>query len=355
MPPTDQPAPCSRRAALLRVAGIAMLGAASGVAACSRGAGEPPRAAGPLRIAVTIPPMAGLLRALAPADAQITTLLAPGRSEHGYEFTPSDLGRLARADLVVYVGLNLEPGVEKFLADHPSTRRVNVCFAQAAGVVPYEDHHGGPSRTDEPDRVVGTPHEMHEYAPASGEEPDDDHDHDHEHAHAHGPVDPHVWLDPDLVMHAIPALADGVTRAAAGAGLDPGDLAARQAAVTARLIALDQKHREALAPFAGASIVTHHGAWGRLAARYGLRVAAVVREIEAGEPTPGKIASSVEAIRARHATCVFVEPQFNPDAARRIAQAAGVRLGTIDPLGDGDYFAMMDHNLEQIVAGLSAP
>lgn len=329
------------------------MGAAGALGACSREGADGARPPGPLRVAVTIAPLAGLVRGLVPSDAEITTLMAPGRSEHGYEFTPSDLGRLARADLVVYVGLNLEPGVEKFLADHPSTRRVDLCFAGAAGVQTPEAAGAG-GQDGDVDRVVGKPHEMHDYSQGRARGDAHDEDHDEEHGHSHGTVDPHVWLDLGLVLKGVPALADGVTRAAAGAGLDAGDVGARQAALVARLNELDEKHRAALAPFAGAAIVTHHSAWGRLAARYGLRVAAVVREIETGEPTPGKIASSVEAIRAQHVPCVFVEPQFNPDAARRIAEAAGVKLGTIDPLGDGDYFAMMEKNLEQIVAGLSA-
>jgi len=161
-----------------------------------------------------------------------------------------------------------------------------------------------------------------------------------------------VWLDPVLVMRAVPALADAVMEAARLAGTDAGDVAGRRDALLARLGALDESFRTALAPFAGASIVTHHSAWGRLAERYGLHVAAVVREIESAEPTPGAIAASVEAIKSKQVKTVFVEPQFNPDAARRIAQAALVRVGTLDPLGDGDYFVMMEANLGELAKGL---
>ncbi len=339
----------------------AALGAAAMLGACERPAdrAEPARAPGPMRIAVTIPPLAGLIRALAPADAQITVLMTPGRSEHGYEFTPADLARLGSADLVVYIGMHLEPRVESFLNDHPSKRRVDLCLAAAAGITdagaisePAGDDHDDHNHDVAPGlKMVGEPGQRHDYDHQPSR---DDHAADEHEGHLHGPVDPHLWLDPVLVIKAVPALEDAVQRAAANAGLNPGDVPARAAALLTRLKALDDKYRAALAPFAGAFIVTHHSAWERLAHRYGLRVAAVIREIETGEPTPGKIAASVDAIKAQHVAAVFVEPQFNPDAARRIAEAAGVKLRTLDPLGEGEYFELMDRNLEQLVAGLSA-
>jgi len=313
-----------------------LMGAGAALASCERreSAGKASRAAGPLRIAVTIPPLGGLVRALSPADARITVLMAPGRSEHGYEFTPNDLAELGRADVVVYIGLHLEPRVEGFLSDHPRSNRVDVRFADAAGV-----KDGGP----------GDGHDGHDHKDHGHEHHDDHGGHDE---HAHGTVDPHVWLDPVLVMGAVPALAAAIRRGAEDVGAGTADLAARAAGLTERLVTLDRRYREALAPFAGASIVTHHSAWGRLAERYGLRVASVIREIEGGEPTPGAIAASVAAIKAEGVKTVFVEPQFSPDAARRIAEVAGVNLGTLDPLGDGDYFAMMERNLAELVKGL---
>jgi hypothetical protein len=49
---------------------------------------------------------------------------------------------------------------------------------------------------------------------------------------------------------------------------------------------------------------------------------------------------------------VFVEPQRNQAAPRRIAAAAKVRLGVLDPLGNGDWIGMMEANLAALVEGL---
>ena len=68
---------------------------ALGLAGCER---RPP---GPLRVVVSVAPLAGLVRAIAFPDAEVTTLVPAGRSLHGYEMTAADTARVARADIVV--------------------------------------------------------------------------------------------------------------------------------------------------------------------------------------------------------------------------------------------------------------
>jgi zinc transport system substrate-binding protein len=285
------------------------------VSACSR---SPVRKPGPLRVVVTVPALVGLIKPLLPSGATVTAIMPPGRSEHGYEPTPHDIATLGGADIAVYVGLGLEPAVESFLKKHPSKTRRDVCFAAAAGIQA----------------------EPHDHA-------HDDHGHDHTHA-----VDVHLWLDPDLCVKLIDAVAEQVGPAMADVeGGGPWSAVDAAAKLKAEIRSLDQECREKLVPLAGRSIVTHHNAWQRLADRYGLKVAAVIRQTDS-EPTPGAIADAVDAIRKQGARAVFVEPQFDPEAAKRIADAAGVKLGVLDPLGTGDYFAMMRANVKALVEAL---
>jgi ABC-type Zn uptake system ZnuABC Zn-binding protein ZnuA len=61
----------------------------------------------------------------------------------------------------------------------------------------------------------------------------------------------------------------------------------------------------------------------------------------------------VDAIRAEKVGTIFVEPQYSPAAANKIRDMAGVKVATLDPLGDGDWFLMMQKNLDALVAGMS--
>lgn len=313
-----------------------------GLSACAKGeeksASAPAREPGPARVIATIAPLGALSRELMPEGAQLRVLLPPGRSEHGYEPTPEDMASLARADVVVYVGLGLEPRVQEFLKKNPSARRVDLSMAAALKLEGDEhDHEHAPSG------------DAHDHADEQGAE-------DPHAGHDHGPIDPHVWLDPVLVKSFVTPLADAIDHAARAAGPLSAEQEARLVASRGALAKkLDDLHAEygaALGPLAGRSIVTHHSAWGRLANRYGLKVAAVLRPIETTESTPADIAKAVEAVRGHGATAIFVEPQFNNESAGRVAQAAGVKMLVLDPLGGEDYFAMMRANLAAIKEGL---
>ncbi len=321
-------------------AGSAQPAQAAEASAPSQASQPQPAQARPLRIVVTVPPLAGIVRELAPEGSQITTLLSPGKSEHGYEFTPAELAALGRADLIVYVGLDLEPQVDRFLSRNTRGTREVVQLARALGIAAPQE-----AKLDEHGHAV----DAHDHA----------HDHDNEHGHHHA-VDPHLWLDPVLVKQALPAIAKAIEEAianvskssASAAPSDAAAMAARLDALTRKIDELDQAYTSRLAPFKGRAIVTHHAAFGRLAERYGLTIAEVIRPMEAVEPTPGQIAEVVGAIKRQNVKVIFVEPQFNPIAAQRIAQSAGVKLGTLDPLGDGDWFKMMHANLDELVAKL---
>ena len=297
-------------ALITALAGLGLLG-------CS-GESATPREPGPPRIVVTIAPVAGLVEELVGDEAEVTTLLSGGASPHGYEMSPEDVRALGRADLIVAVGLGLEPWLERRLRSAPQLARKAVSFAD----------------------LVGIEANAHDHAHHHG------HSHDHDHEHCASGSDPHLWLVPELCSTFIAALPEQLPEGLAESA------GARVAEVTARLNEIDAAYTERLSAFAGESIVTHHAAFQRLADAYGLEIADVVRAVESSEPTPAEIARTTAAIRERNAKAIFIEPQFNGAAAERLAEAAGVRLGRLDPLGTGDWFAMMRSNLDELVRTL---
>lgn len=305
--------------------------------AASPPGGAPQRRDGPMRIVVSIPPLLWAVKHLAPADASITLLVPPGASEHGAELTPSQAAAIHSADVVVMVGLGLEPRVKSILdAGGPAWRQV-VTFDGLPGVIRDEASAG----------------------------------HDHDHAHApgepcdHGAIDPHAWLDPEVmgafVERVSAALNAEPLRGAlpASAAPDPGAVRAAAERLRAECRAIDDEYRRTLAAAPARTIVTHHNAFEYVARRYGLRVAAVIRPLAGVEPTPGEVDRALRAVREGGLRAVFVEPQFPAGAAERIARAAGPRVKTItlDPLGDGDWPTMMRKNLAGLAEGLggSAP
>ncbi len=285
---------------------------------------EAARPAGAIGVVVTVPPLAGLVRPLLPENVEVKILMGSGHSEHGYEFSPEDIGAVGRADVVICVGTALEPGLVEFLEKHPDPKRRSLRFFPDSGVS------AGKQVVDPTDTATPDPHDVD----------------------AH--LDPHFWLDPELCRILVNMEEPAVKAALEAAGDGRGAAAVHDAAdkLRAEIRALDEEYKSKLAPFKGRSIVTHHNAWSRLAHRYGLTVAAVMRDIDEGEMTAEAVNATVDAIRKQGVKAVFIEPQYDRGAAERIAAAAGVRVATLDPLGDGDWFKMMRANLESLVKAL---
>jgi zinc transport system substrate-binding protein len=301
------------------------------VGACEResGVARGPGVGEPLRVVVGVPPLVGIVRAIVPG-AEVRSLVPPGQSVHGYELKPSDVRALAEAHVLVSVGLGVDPGLERFIRERARAGQRVIRFAQVAGI----------QESGEPD------HHSHE-------------GHDgHDHGEGGASIDPHLWLDPALVL----VLAGEVERqAVATLGEDPANaersraVGAAHAGFVERVRRLDAEYADRLASLRGRTIVTHHDSFGRIADRYGLRVAAVIRSMESSEATPGAIASAVAAIKREGARAVFFEPAYDPSSARRIAEAAGVRLGRLDPESSEDWFGLMEGNLASLVQNLSDP
>lgn len=284
-----------------------------------------------VRVVVTVPPLKGLVEPLLPAGSVLTLLIPPGVSEHGYEAPPRVLAELARADVVVLVGLGLEPQVEKFLAAHERAGRRVVRFADAAGVALGAAEHG-------------------EDADHAG------HAHD-EHGECVHSVDPHLWLDPVKAKVLVQAAGEAIGAALAaqpGGAATKADVTQRAEGLLAQLDGLDRAYAARLGAAPRRTIVVTHDAFGWLAGRYRFETVAI-KGLNAGEPTPRALEDAVAAVKRHGLTAVFAEPQLSPAMAQRVAEATGVKVLTLDPLGDGDYFALMLKNLDALADAMGVP
>ncbi len=296
----------------------------AGLVGCDRGGGTVELKPGEaMRVVVGVPPLVGVVKAIVPG-AQVRSLMPPGQSVHGYELRPSDVRALGEAHLLVGVGLGIDESLDRYVKERLRKGQRVIRFASVAGVDESPGH-------------------------------DHDHAHDHDHEHEHGTVDPHLWLDAALVLklaeavkrEAVALVPEGASREASSKAVE-----AAHAAFELRAKALDEKYAAELTPLRGRAIVTHHNSFQRVADRYGLKVASVIREMEASEATPGAIAATVEAIRKQGVRAVFFEPAYDAGAAKRIAEAAGVRLGRLDPESSEDWFGLMEGNLASLVENL---
>lgn len=126
--------------------------------------------------------------------------------------------------------------------------------------------------------------------------------------------------------------------------------AARDAAL-ARIDAIDRAYAEAGEKLRGTPLVVAHDAFGWLGELYGFEFQAL-SGVDGSEPSPGAVAAAIGTIRERGLKVVYMQPQLNAALVERIGAETGARVLMLDPLGDGDWFAMMESNLQAMLAGV---
>jgi zinc transport system substrate-binding protein len=127
----------------------------------------------------------------------------------------------------------------------------------------------------------------------------------------------------------------------------------RHAALKQRISAVDAAYTSTIGGAKQKTIVVAHDAYGWLAKRYGLRVVPLAG-LTAQEPKPSAIAAAINAVKKEGVPVVFAEPQLPKGPMQRVATQTGAKLGMIDPLGDGDWFKLMESNLAAIAEALQA-
>ena len=262
------------------------------------------------RVVATIGPLAWAATAL--GEESVHVLVPAGASPHGYELKPSDLGAIRSADLVVLVGAGFEPAVERVLA----------------------------KRSREGQRVI----RLTDLLPEGESAPEHDHDHAPGEVCTHSHLDPHAWLDPVMMRTLVGEVGEAL-------GASEELIRAAQAECTT----IDREYTAAISQLSARRIVTHHNAYGWLAQRYGLTVAAVLQPVLTNEPSPSDLERVADEVWAHGLRAVFIEPQFSPRGAARLRELTGVELMTLDPVGGRDWPKTMRANLAALVSGLGEP
>ena len=186
---------------------------------------------------------------------------------------------------------------------------------------------------------------------------DDDDDDDHHHDSG---VDPHVWLDPTLVIEAMPALADAL----AAAGGDATDIEQCATDLTASLTTLDSDITTLVdtLPAERRVLVTNHDALGYFARRYGFEILGSVLPSTSTlvAASPGELDDLAAAIEAADVPAIFAEALETTDDATALADRLGVGVVMLytDSLGPEDsdaatYQDMMRHDADAIVGALA--
>ena len=292
-----------------------------------------------VNVVTTIKPLHSLVSSVMKGIGEPSLIIEGTNNPHTFVFKPSHAKMIEEADIIFWIGEDLEAFMEKPLDSLAEESQV-ISFMALSSIEKlkfrekniFDDHDG---HEDE--------HEGHEDEDDHGHK-DDDHDDDHDghedeheghdddhndaHAHAHGEFDAHIWLDPvnakKMVLEIAHELSD----------LDPNNKVKYENNANATIKSLDElvdSNKKILSK--DISYVVFHDAYQYFEKRFGVIPAGALTLNPDVLPGAKQIADIQDVINDKGIKCIFSEPQYNPKIIETIGNDMKISTGVMDPLG----------------------
>ncbi|MEZ9525822.1 zinc ABC transporter substrate-binding protein ZnuA [Enterovibrio norvegicus] len=251
--------------------------------------------ASPLSIVTTIKPLALIVNDIAGEEANVDVLLPTNASPHDYALKPSDIKKIKTADMVVWVGPELELFLEKILLTQKNA--LQLTNYDGMPVMYYGEQEGH-----------------------------DDHDH---HGHDHAGIDGHIWLGPEQSKVIAEAVREYLARK------DPQNAAEYKNnydKFVAEISQTQQVLTDNFAAIENKGYFLFHDAYGYFESAFGLSPRGHFTVDPERKPGARTLVTIRTTLQNKEAQCVFTEPQFNPSLIKSVTKGTGVKLVELDPM-----------------------
>jgi len=284
-------------------------------------AAAPPTGAA-VNVVATTEDLADLTRQVGGDRVKVEAIARGYQDPHFVEAKPSFILKLAKADLLVAVGRELEVGWLPPLVQQ----------SRNAKIQPGADGYLDASLTV---RILEIP--TGQITRAMGD--------------VHPLGNPHYWLDPGNGRHIAKAIADKLSRMAPA---DAAYFAARYADFDRRLAEAEKRWDALMAPYKGLKVVTYHRSWPNFVDRFGLDVIGYVEPRPGIPPSPGHTLDLIAEMKRQGVKILIVEPYFDLKTPNSIARETGARVLVLPPSVGGekditDFIALFDHDVDLLV------
>ncbi len=285
---------------------------------------------GRLQVAATFSILGDLAEQVGGDRVMVRTLVPVESDPHSFDASPAESRTLAGADLLVEIGHDFEPWLDRLYRACRSTA-YRVVLTEGLALVPADRGHAAGHAGNDCRRAE---------------------------------KDPHAWHDVRKTMKMVDALRRAFSEAdpentgvyEANAERYLAELAELDAWIVTRTGELRVEERK---------LFTHHDVFEYFARRYGFDVvgtALTATTTAVFDPSASQVGSQIRTIRAVGLHVVFPEVGSSSQLISRIAGDAGARIGPplyTDSLSReggeaSSYIAMMRYNVETLVDHLSA-
>lgn len=284
------------------------------------------------QVVVSIAPLHGLVSDLMDGVAEPELIYEGGQSPHASALSPQQLKALVTADLLIWVGPELETSLGRLTHRLPD-EAINLSWHDYdADMTVHATREPLFARDEHDDH---DDHDSH----------DDDDNHHDDHGHDHGDLDPHFWLSIDNAQVFVRAVRDQLMTLDAGNAEHYRDNAER---LLSELAALETRLEAQLKPVADQPFIVFHDGFQYFERAYGLNALGALVVQPDVPPGPRTVADLIELAKPYGSLCLFHEPQFSDRWLQTLTRSVSdAQVAQIDPLGfelnagAGHYQALM--------------
>jgi len=249
-------------------------------------------------------------------------------SPHGFALKPSHAKMLQEADLIFWVGEDLENFLIKQL-NSIAKKAEKIELMEIKGLKKlkfrekniFDGHDGHDDHGHEEDGHKEDEHDEHKHE----EEGHDEHGHE---GHAHGEYDPHIWLDPINAKIILTEMVEHLIEN------DEKNSSIYKSNLGKALKDIDKLIKDVKAELnKDISSIVFHDAYQYFENRFNVSVLGAFTVNTDVMPGAEQLSEIREIIEHDKVSCIFSEPQFNPDIINAVAKDMNIKTGVLDPLG----------------------
>lgn len=277
-----------------------------------------------IHVVTSLEDLAAITQAVGGDKVDVFSIGKGTQDPHFIPPKPSFILKLRNADMIVQVGLGLEPWLPPLIENSRNHKIYpgSVGFVDASMGVPLLNVPYG-----KVDRSLGD---------------------------VHGQGNPHYWLDPVNAKYISANIVAGLKR------VDPADSEYFEQQRQIFLKGLAKKLTGWLTeakPLAGVKVITYHQSWPYFEHRFGLDVVCNIEPKPGIPPSPKYINQLIQRVKTEHIQLILMEPYFNHQVPDLIANATGIKVVTLPPSVGGmpgvdSYFKLFDYQLATLLKSL---
>ncbi len=272
-----------------------------------------------IKVVTSIKPIHSLASYLMDGISKPDLIVDGYASPHNFALKPSHAKMLQNADIIFWVGEDLENFLEKPL-NSIAKKAEKIELIEIKGLTKLKfrernvfDEHDHGHKEDDHDK--------------DAKKEDDHDDHGHE-GHAHGEYDPHIWLDPMNAKVILNEMAEHLIENDQTNASKYKDNLKKANKDLDKLI--KNVKSELNKDFKS---IVFHDAYQYFEKRFNVNILGAFTVNTDVMPGAEQLAEIREVIKHDKVSCIFSEPQFNPDIIKAVAKDMKIQTGVLDPLG----------------------